>query len=184
LLFAEEESDPFQPDCISMCAGKQVTEEAPHNFRTLLLDSSPGTTCFVSGIQFDCEARNESIRSMRNIRLSLDEEFITLRETDTLRKWNSLDDQRVCAICDRVITGRMIDAWRDAQGSFHLHVHDGLRRNAARLVPTWAWQKFHLRAPSLRGFRRYFRSLGWLKPSVAPYSCSEELNVFCYRLFS
>ena len=35
-----------------------------------------------------------------------------LRETDPIRKWRSLDDRRICVVCDRVITGRQIKLTR------------------------------------------------------------------------
>jgi hypothetical protein len=55
----------------------------------------------------------------RHIRL--DEKLAVLQEADTLRRWHSLDDRRVCVLCDRAINGRMIDIWRDNRGLYHLH---------------------------------------------------------------
>ncbi len=56
-----------------------------------------------------------------NRHVRLDEKLAALQEADTLRKWHSLDDRRVCVLCDRVITGRMIDVWQDSRGAFHSH---------------------------------------------------------------
>ena len=56
-----------------------------------------------------------------NKRLPLDRKLTALQENDTYRKWYSLDDQRVCILCERRITGRMIDAWETRDGSIHLH---------------------------------------------------------------
>jgi hypothetical protein len=56
-----------------------------------------------------------------NKRIPLAEKLIALKEADTFRKWYSLDDRRVCVLCDRVITGRMIDVWQESNGSYHLH---------------------------------------------------------------
>jgi hypothetical protein len=58
---------------------------------------------------------------MRNRHIGLDEKLRVLQEGDTFRKWHSLDDLRVCVLCDRVISGRMIDVWEDKRGTFHLH---------------------------------------------------------------
>ena len=56
-----------------------------------------------------------------NKRVPLAEKLMALREADTFRKWYSLDDRRVCVLCDRVINGRMIDIWQEDDGSYHLH---------------------------------------------------------------
>ncbi len=56
-----------------------------------------------------------------NKRIMLDEKLAVLQEADTFRKWYSLDDGRVCVLCDRVISGRMIDVWQDKRGIFHFH---------------------------------------------------------------
>jgi hypothetical protein len=56
-----------------------------------------------------------------NFHVPLEDKLLVLQESDSLRRWNSLDDRRVCVLCDRVITGRMIDIWRDGHGSYHLH---------------------------------------------------------------
>lgn len=40
-----------------------------------------------------------------------------LQAADTHRKWYSLDDQRVCVLCDRLITGRQIDVTLDKRGN-------------------------------------------------------------------
>ncbi len=56
-----------------------------------------------------------------NTHVSLDEKLTVLQEADSLRKWHSLDDRRVCVLCNRLISGRMIDIWRDRRGGFRLH---------------------------------------------------------------
>lgn len=43
-----------------------------------------------------------------------------LRGADTFRKWSSLDDKRVCVVCDRVFTGRQIEIERDQRGRYLL----------------------------------------------------------------
>jgi hypothetical protein len=57
----------------------------------------------------------------KNRHIPLDEKLAALRHADPERKWNSLDDHRVCALCEKVITGRMIDIWQDERGGYHLH---------------------------------------------------------------
>ena len=59
--------------------------------------------------------------SARNRHIPLDEKLTALQEADFSRRWFSLDERRVCACCNRVITGRMIDAWQDERGDYHLH---------------------------------------------------------------
>ncbi|MEO8440531.1 MAG: hypothetical protein ABI540_09965 [Spartobacteria bacterium] len=56
-----------------------------------------------------------------NRHVALDEKLSVLQESDPVRQWHSLDDKRVCVLCDRVISGRMIDVWQDDRGGFHLH---------------------------------------------------------------
>lgn len=46
-----------------------------------------------------------------------EEKLALLQRADTRRKWYSLDDQRVCVLCERTITGRQIQVIRDPQGS-------------------------------------------------------------------
>lgn len=50
--------------------------------------------------------------------VALDDKLIALRESDVRRKWDSLDDQRICLACGKVITGRMIEVQRDTQGCY------------------------------------------------------------------
>jgi hypothetical protein len=43
-----------------------------------------------------------------------------LRAGDGLRKWHSLDDKRVCILCERIFTGRQIDISCDQRGRYLL----------------------------------------------------------------
>ncbi len=52
--------------------------------------------------------------------LALEEKLDVLREADPVRRWYSLDDKRVCILCDRVISGRMIEVRRSSQGTHQL----------------------------------------------------------------
>jgi hypothetical protein len=45
-----------------------------------------------------------------------EDKLAALRAADSRRKWISLDDQRVCVLCDRVITGRQIEVKRTFAG--------------------------------------------------------------------
>ena len=40
-----------------------------------------------------------------------------LRKNDAHRKWYSLDDKRVCVLCDRVLTGRQVEIKRARHGA-------------------------------------------------------------------
>lgn len=47
-----------------------------------------------------------------------EEKLALLQTADSRRKWHSLDDQRVCVLCDRAITGRQIEVARDPSGAY------------------------------------------------------------------
>jgi hypothetical protein len=49
-----------------------------------------------------------------------EERLAILKAADSARKWYSLDDKRVCVICDRVFTGRQIDIQSDRKGRYFL----------------------------------------------------------------
>lgn len=50
-----------------------------------------------------------------------EEKLAILQAADSHRKWYSLDDQRVCVLCDKAITGRQIDITQDSRGGYSLH---------------------------------------------------------------
>jgi hypothetical protein len=52
--------------------------------------------------------------------ITLEQHLDILGAADTFRKWYSLDDKRVCVICDRVFTGRQIEIERDQRGRYLL----------------------------------------------------------------
>lgn|GEM_PF-1580126 len=56
-----------------------------------------------------------------DIHLLPEEKLAILQAADTRRKWYSLDDHRVCVLCDRAITGRQIEIGRDGNGGYILH---------------------------------------------------------------
>jgi hypothetical protein len=45
-----------------------------------------------------------------------EEKLAILQAADSRRKWYSLDDQRVCVLCGKGISGRQIEITRDAAG--------------------------------------------------------------------
>ena len=53
-----------------------------------------------------------------NKHLGLEDKLVALQESDSYRKWYSLDDRRVCVLCEKLISGRMIDVWQDKIGTF------------------------------------------------------------------
>ena len=55
-----------------------------------------------------------------NSHLLPEEKLALLQSADLRRKWYSLDDQRVCVLCDRTITGRQIEVIRDLAGAYSL----------------------------------------------------------------
>ncbi|HSV62783.1 MAG TPA: hypothetical protein VLH83_05515 [Chthoniobacterales bacterium] len=50
-----------------------------------------------------------------------EEKLAILQASDLRRKWHSLDDRRVCVLCDRTITGRQIEVTREPGGTFSVH---------------------------------------------------------------
>ena len=47
-----------------------------------------------------------------------EEKLAVLQAIDARRKWHSLDDQWVCVLCGRAITGRQIDIVREPGGTY------------------------------------------------------------------
>ena len=55
-----------------------------------------------------------------NSHLLPEEKLALLQAIDVRRKWHSLDDQRVCVLCDRTITGRQIEVAPEPGGKYSL----------------------------------------------------------------
>jgi hypothetical protein len=53
--------------------------------------------------------------------LKLDDRLAALRTGDRFRRWNSLDDKRVCILCKRKFNGRQVEIRRLRHGKFELH---------------------------------------------------------------
>ena len=58
---------------------------------------------------------------MLKFHLRPEEKLSILQKEDAFRKWYSLDDGRICVLCDRFITGRQIRITRDQRGQHRLH---------------------------------------------------------------
>jgi len=56
-----------------------------------------------------------------NFPLPPQEKLALLQAADPRRKWHSVDDQRVCVLCDRTITGRQIEVTCDEAGVCSVH---------------------------------------------------------------
>jgi hypothetical protein len=58
---------------------------------------------------------------MMTAHVKLDDRLSILRAGDRLRKWNSLDDQRVCRVCERKFKGRQIEIRRSPGGRYKMY---------------------------------------------------------------
>ena len=52
--------------------------------------------------------------------LTAEERLKILRAGDKLRTWSSLDDERLCVLCERILSGRQIKISRDQRGRYLL----------------------------------------------------------------
>jgi hypothetical protein len=68
---------------------------------------------------FRCDA--QSAFCMMTAHVNLDDRLSILRERDRFRKWESLDDQRVCNVCERKFKGRQIEIRRFPGGRCKLY---------------------------------------------------------------
>ena len=55
------------------------------------------------------------------LELPPEEKLAILQGADLRRKWYSLDDQRVCVLCDRTITGRQVAVSLGSGGGYTVH---------------------------------------------------------------
>jgi hypothetical protein len=58
---------------------------------------------------------------MMTAHVKLDDRLSILRTGDRFRKWNSLDDQRVCSVCERKFKGRQVEIRRFAGGRYKMY---------------------------------------------------------------
>jgi len=56
-----------------------------------------------------------------NSKLLPEEKLAILQAIDLRRKWHSLDDQRVCVLCDHTITGRQVEVGCEPGGTYSVH---------------------------------------------------------------
>jgi hypothetical protein len=56
-----------------------------------------------------------------NVHLKPEERLSVLRAEDQFRRWNSLDDQRVCSVCERKFKGRQVEIRRFPGGKYKLY---------------------------------------------------------------
>jgi hypothetical protein len=54
------------------------------------------------------------------VHLKLDDRLSILRTEDRLRKWSSLDDERVCVVCKRKFNGRQVEIRRLGNRKYEL----------------------------------------------------------------
>ena len=72
---------------------------------------------------------------MMTAHVKLDDRLSILREGDRFRKWNSLDDQRVCSVCERKFKGRQIEIRRFPRGGYKMLLSDpGMSFTAESMV--------------------------------------------------
>jgi hypothetical protein len=50
-----------------------------------------------------------------------EDKLAILQASDPRRKWYSLDDHRVCVLCDRTISGRQITVNAEPAGNYSVH---------------------------------------------------------------
>jgi hypothetical protein len=53
--------------------------------------------------------------------VTLDDRLSILRAGDRFRKWNALDDQRICSGCERKFKGRQVEIRRFTGGRYTVH---------------------------------------------------------------
>jgi hypothetical protein len=52
--------------------------------------------------------------------LQAEDRLLILRAQDSFRIWDSLDDRRVCILCDRTFSGRQIEIMRHRRGQYRI----------------------------------------------------------------
>src|SRR3954469_437544 len=57
---------------------------------------------------------------MKQTHFAPEERLAILKAVDCERKWYSLDDKRICRMCDRIFTGRQIDIQKGHKGHYDL----------------------------------------------------------------
>ncbi len=60
-------------------------------------------------------------RREMNVHLKSEERLSILRAEDQFRRWNSLDDERFCIVCEKKFNGRQIEIRSFTNGKHQLH---------------------------------------------------------------
>jgi hypothetical protein len=92
-----------------------------------------------------------------NSSLPPEEKLVILQDADPRRKWYSLEDQRVCVLCERTITGRQVEVIRDGAGAYSLRCPT---EGCPSLPSDWFYHRNgsgNGKTPSIRGGEMSFR---------------------------
>ena len=73
-----------------------------------------------SGVPIVCFDAKRRVLLAMTANVKLDDRLLLLRVGDRFRRWNSLDDQRVCSVCERKFKGRQIEIRRLPGGRYKL----------------------------------------------------------------
>jgi hypothetical protein len=69
---------------------------------------------------FSAIAQSGSTPAM-NTHIRLEDRLSILRIEDQFRRWHSLDDERLCILCERKFNGRQVEVRRFGNGKYELH---------------------------------------------------------------
>jgi hypothetical protein len=64
---------------------------------------------------------NAHLHRIMNAQLKPEDRLSILRAEDQFRRWNSLDDERFCILCEKKFNGRQIEIRSFANGKLELH---------------------------------------------------------------
>jgi len=64
---------------------------------------------------------NAHFRSTMSAHLEPEDRLSILRTGDQFRTWKSLDDQRVCILCEKKFNGHGVEITRTGEGRYELH---------------------------------------------------------------
>jgi hypothetical protein len=105
-----------------------------------------------------------------NTHLKPEDRLLILRAEDQFRRWNSLDDERVCILCEKKFNGRQVEVRRFANGKHELHcptegcdsgphqwVYPGTPLISDIVDPDW-WSALGKERRTLSGSRRQVRT--------------------------
>ena len=105
----------FLVDALPLCL-EDLPAELRVRFGVFLMCASTGVP-----IPKSIALSSNPALSKMDLHLQPEEKLAILQAADPRRKWHSLDDRRVCVLCDRTISGRQIEVWRDAAGRWSVY---------------------------------------------------------------